>query len=93
MSAIPFTQYLLPDGRQIQVAVDRPDAVADKAMEIIGLGYRFECEKLTDGRVSLTIHDVAAEEDVDIRLVSDGNGVLEAVDDLVLNFQTPEATS
>lgn len=89
MSEIPFTQYLLPDGRKRETGIDRPDEVAAKAQRIIDAGHRFEAEVLTTGDVSLTIHNIADEEDVAIKVVPNGPGVGEAVDELVKSFEVP----
>ena len=55
MGSIPFTQYKLPHGARIEVSINRPEAIAEKAKRIIEAGYRFECEILTTGHVSFTI--------------------------------------
>lgn len=38
MPEIPFTQYLRPDGHPIEVTIDRPQEVYDKAIEIENRG-------------------------------------------------------
>lgn len=90
MPDIPFTQYLRP-GTSFTgckpVAIDRPDHVADKAKQIIAAGYRFECEILTTGEVSLTITDDEADHAIEV--VPNGPGMGEAVDRLVLGFALP----
>lgn len=91
MKAIPFTQYMLPDGRPREIKIERSDAVADKAQQIIDAGYRFEAEVLTTGDVSFTVtgpmpDDKEEEGDVDIEVTSNGPGVFEAVDRLVERF-------
>lgn len=87
--AIPFTQYLLPHGRRTTTEIERGAEVEAKAREIIAAGYRFECEILTTGEVSLTIHDAEDGIDVDIAVVPNGPGVGEAVDKLVNEFRIP----
>jgi hypothetical protein len=81
MKDVPFTQYLRPNGRKVDVTIDRPDDIADKAFEIIAKGYRFECEQLTTGDVSFTI--AGDDEDVDIELCFNGVEVPAAVDRLI----------
>lgn len=54
-TAIPFTQFLRPDGRQREVSIQRPADVADKAYKLISAGCRFEIEELTTGQVSMTV--------------------------------------
>lgn len=89
--AIEFTQYLLPDGRRTTSEIERGAEVEAKAREIIDAGYRFECEVLRTGHVSLTIADPREEEDVAIVVVPNGPGIGEAVDKLVSEFRMPAA--
>jgi len=51
--SIPFTQYLLPDGRRIRIEIDRPEDVERKAMALIEFGASFESEVLSTGHVSI----------------------------------------
>lgn len=81
--AIPFTQYMRPDGRAVPVRIARPVEIAEKAQAIIARGLCFECEHLTTGDVSLTITD-PDEGDVDIEVVANGPEVPAAVDRLIL---------
>lgn len=81
MSAIPFTQFMRPSGRPVSVSVNRPNDIAEKAMTIIDRGYRFECEQLADGHVSLTISN--DDGDFEIELVGNGPDVPIAVDRLI----------
>jgi hypothetical protein len=84
-NSIPFTQYLLPNGRQKQTAVAVAPDVADMARTIIARGLRFECEVLQTGIVSFTITD-PEEGDLEIELVSNGPGVVEAIEMMVRRF-------
>ncbi len=82
---IPFTQYLLPHGRQRPTAIDRPDDIAQQAMALIEQGYCFECEMLRDMKtISLTVaspdNDVG---DITIVLSDNGPDIGPAVDKLV----------
>jgi len=81
MKDIPFTQYLRPNGRKVQVNIARPDYIAERAQAIIAKGFRFECEQLREGSVSLTVAD--DDGDVGIELVKNGVGVPNAVDKLI----------
>ena len=87
MVAIPFTQYLRPNGRKFQTSIERPKEIADKAFKLIDSGYRFEAEILTTGQVSFTIHDIAEEEDVAIEICANGPLVPSAVDRLIAKFE------
>lgn len=81
---IPFTQYLLPDGRRQTITIERSPEIEAKAATIIAAGLRFETEVLSDGAtVSLTVSDPVEEEDVAIELVPNGPGIPDAVDRLV----------
>lgn len=89
MALIPFTQFLMPDGRKNQVSIDRPDDIAAKAQEIIAAGFRFECEMLSDrNTVSLTITD-PDEGDVEIEIVPNGPEVPVAIDNMITRFRLP----
>lgn len=89
MSNIYFTQFLRPDGRKTLIWIDRPDAVAARADFITLHGFRFECEQLTTGDVSFTISDDYG--DYAIEVVTNGPGVPEAVDRMILGFDVPTA--
>lgn len=82
--AIPFTQYLKPGGRRADVSIERPAHIASMADRIMERGYRFECEVLSTGQVSLTVADY--EGDHDIELCNNGIEVPGAVDRLVTRF-------
>jgi hypothetical protein len=85
MADIPFTQYLMPNGRKSPVLIDRPDDVAAKARAIIDRGYRFECEMLSDySTVSLTIAD--DDDDHEIEVCPNGPEVPVAIDRMVERF-------
>lgn len=86
---IPFTQYLMPNGRQEAVVIDRPAPIAEKAQAIIAKGFRFECEMLSDMRsVSLTITD-PDEGDLEIEVVPNGPEVPVAIDRMIERFRMP----
>lgn len=88
--SIPFTQYLRPHGRPRQIEFETtPDqaAVEAEALRIIAAGYRFECEELSTGDVSLTIvgpDENGDETDVAIEVVPNGPAVVAAVERLVV---------
>lgn len=84
MACITFTQYLRPFGRPTPVTITRPDDISRKAVEIRERGFRFECEELWTGEVSLTISN--DDGDHDIELVDNGPGVPAAVDRLISRF-------
>ncbi len=83
---IPFTQYLRPNGRKVQVQFQCENAdVAAKAQRILAAGFRLECEELMNGMVSLTIGN--DEEDLAWQLCPNGPEVPAAVHRLILEFQ------
>jgi len=51
---IPFTQYLLPNGRKQLIQLTCPARDESIAKRFIASGGRYECEVLTTGQVSLT---------------------------------------
>lgn len=86
---IPFTQYLLPNGRTKTIHISRPEQIADKADAILAQGYRFECELLTTGDVSLTIvqdWDADDDGDVAIEVCRNSSGIPDAVDRMIERF-------
>lgn len=85
-NAIPFTQFLRPNGRRVDVWIERPEPIVAKAREIIAAGYEFQCEELTTGHAHLTISD--GEDDVAGELCMNGPAVPDAVDRLVSGFTT-----
>lgn len=82
---IPFTQYLLPDGRRTILCIEKYGEIAQKAQEIINKGLRFEAEVLTTGEISLTITD-DKEGDLAIEICRNGPQVPKAVDKLIKEF-------
>jgi hypothetical protein len=82
-TGVPFTQYLLPDGRTRPQWIDRPAEIKALADRFIRAGGRYECEMLTTGEISFTaVHD---EDDLPIAIEVGQNGpdVLAMVDRLV----------
>lgn len=51
---IPFTQYMLPDGRPQSVGVPVPDGKGDMVDAILDAGAYFDAEVLLTGEVSFT---------------------------------------
>ena len=58
MAGIPFTQYLLPDGRRRQIVYPVEDAELRAAADkLLRSGLHFDAEILRTGDVSLTAED------------------------------------
>lgn len=92
MTEIPFTQYLMPDGRKNTIRIDRPDDIAAKAQIITGAGYGLACEMLSDFRtISLTVE--GEDGDFDIEVCPNGPEVPSAVDRLISRAAARLATS
>jgi len=86
---IPFTQYVLPNGRKVEGGFDRSAEVEQLAVELNAAGYRFEAEVLSTGVVSLDCSGPKLddpEEDYQIAIELSPNNeavVLDTVDRLV----------
>lgn len=79
---IPFTQYLLPDGRPVQIQYEcDDDEVFRKATELLQNGYCFEAEILTTGIVSFTCE--RGDDLIGIELSQNGPEVVEKVNKLI----------
>ena len=78
---IPFTQFFMPDCRQVQTSIKRPKEIHDKAIEIIGRGGRFTAVYWQTGEVSvaLEMNNVG----YDIELTSNKSNVSVVFDTLV----------
>jgi len=86
--AIPFTQYLRPDGRETLITIERSLEIENVARRLIALGCRFEAEVLRTNHLSLEALG-PKDEDGDpttlaMEIVPNGPGVPDAVDRLVL---------
>lgn len=46
--SIPFTQFLMPDGRRTKVTIKRSHEIEEMAHKIIATGYSFEIEMCSD---------------------------------------------
>ena len=82
---IPFTQFLMPQGRPSLVWITRPSEIEAKAKAIMAAGFRFECEMLSDYcTISFTITKDGT--DYAIQLCANGPAVPEAVECLISTF-------
>ena len=52
---IPFTQFLLPDGRQRKTSFECPIGLENKVTQLLDAGSSFEVEMLQAGLISLTV--------------------------------------
>ena len=79
--AIPFTQYILPDGRKKAILIDMPDDIERMATELIDDGCHFDAEVLMTGVVSFTCE--RDDDMLSIVLSENGPQVVEKVSKLV----------
>lgn len=89
MTQIYFTQFMRPHGNKQIVSIDRPDHIAKAADYILQNEFRFECEQLTTGEVSLTISDNWG--DYAFELCANGPAVPTSVDKLISEFNVAQA--
>lgn len=82
MRAVPFTQYLRPNGRPRAMVIDRPEPVAEKAQALLRDGCRLDIEELSTGEISLTVEDEKGET-IASELCANGPAVEDAVDRLI----------
>lgn len=87
--AIPFKQYLRPDGRTRDESIERPAEVETLARQLLEQGVVFECEHLQGDMVALYARD-RHDEDAEfaMELVDNGPEVPVAVDRLVRDAAT-----
>jgi hypothetical protein len=79
--SIPFTQFLLPDGRERPEKIDRPAEIEAMATSFIEAGGRYTCEILSTGEVSLAAE--IRDEDIACIVCPNAVGVALHVDNLV----------
>lgn len=89
--SIEFTQFLLPDGRQKKIKIDRPKAIEDLATELDDAGHRFEIEVLMNGVISMTVEIEGPDGEEITRaheLVENGPKVPKRIDKLIQDAYT-----
>lgn len=84
---IPFTRFVLPNGRREQTEIKRGPDIELKAEWLLGLGYKFEIEVLTTGHVHMDCShptlEVLDDPVVANEVCPNGPEVLDAVDRMV----------
>lgn len=82
---IPFVQFMLPNGRQepTSLPVDDPSTGKLASEILMTKRYRFECEVLRTGQVSVTCADSQEQEDIAIEVCRNGPAVTAAVSKMV----------
>ena len=81
--AIPFTQFLRPDGRKTSVVIDMSEEIELMARSLIERGYKFEIEELSTGMVHMDCSILGAEGPVALELCQNGPPVIASVERLV----------
>jgi hypothetical protein len=81
--SIPFTQFLMPNGRQTPVEIDRPPEIEALAKRLLDAGCHFEIEMLTTGEVSMEVVWSQQEEPVASALCPNGPEVPVSVDQMI----------
>jgi len=83
---IPFTQFLMPDGRQRPMIIDRPDDIGEKAKQLLESGCRLEIEMLQTGEISMTVERDRSDGEIDLlaqEICSNGPALPIAIDKLI----------
>jgi 4-hydroxyphenylpyruvate dioxygenase-like putative hemolysin len=81
-----FTQFMRPDGRKLEIAIDLSPELEAMGAEMSASKVRFEAEVLRTGEVSLEIcrEDSEGEnETLAMSIAPNGPGVLKAIEALV----------
>lgn len=87
---VPFTQFLLPDGRQRLTSIEVSEEEYAKYEEIRDAGFRMTCELLTTGEVSMCIEDPELG-DLDCVVSANGPDVPAKLRDMFLRFDRTNA--
>lgn len=86
MSEIHFTQFLMPDGRQKDVIIDRSEETAKRADRLVSSGCRLEIEMLSTGQISMTVERDTEDGEIDLlsqKICKNGPQVPIMVDELL----------
>ena len=75
---IPFTQFLMPDGRIRDGGFKRSAEIEKMAAEVLDTGGRFTSEMLSTGEISIAYEKQGEDQDVEVDVVKNGPEVLDA---------------
>jgi hypothetical protein len=81
--SIEFTQYLRPAGKPRPMLIDRPVQIETKASCLKHLGYRFDIEELTDGKIFMEVSHPMDDQAISNRVCKNNAEVATAVDSLI----------
>ncbi len=79
--SIPFTQYLMPNGKQKEVSIEMPSDIEATAHDLLGKGCRFDIEMLSTGLVSMTCEK--GDEVLAIEICENNEKILTGVETIV----------
>ena len=83
---VPFTQFLMPDGRRTPVRIERPDEICEQAQKLLKAGWRLEIEMLGTGAISMTVERDGDDDEIVCpahEICDNGPAVPVAVDKLI----------
>lgn len=78
---IKFKQFLFPDGREVEVTIDRPEPVADRASVLQDNGFSLEIEN-KDGQIWMSCINREREEFIDL-VCDNGPDVPMKIDEMI----------
>lgn len=81
--AIPFTQFLRPNGKSVPTEIEMPPDIEKMAQELIAKGYKFEIEELNTNEVHMDCSLPGADGPVALELSDNGPAIIDAVKRLV----------
>lgn len=80
---VPFTQYLMPDGRKRDTSIAMPIDLKPMVDKILNAGYRFEIEMLTTGEISMEVADPVTEDSLAMEICKNGPEVPISTESLI----------
>jgi hypothetical protein len=84
---VPFTQFILPNGRRETTYFETSEEVYTKAMKMIEAELSFEIELLRTGHVHATITDHRTDiGDIKSVVCNNGPDVVTKINDMIMNF-------
>jgi hypothetical protein len=82
---VPFSKFVLPNGKKQYINFKRSVETATKARELIAAGFAFECEELRTGEFYMDCCNSDDQLADELLRSTEEKGVLEAIDRLVEN--------
>lgn len=86
---VPVTQYVRPNGKQVQVICEVDGSLAQKVKAIQDAGLRFTAEKIDEEHVALCIEN--DEEDLAIEISPNRPGIVKEIEKLISGFDLKRA--